>query len=60
MKWYHVSYKSWLGQWKCERFQATCDTDARFTARMIYRDKIYHNLGCGLVLIDFYGNYIDL
>lgn len=61
MKKYHVTYKLWNSDtWKCEFFEATCDTDARFTARMIFREAIYHKMGCGLSLIDFYGNYIDL
>lgn len=61
MKKYHVTYKLWnSSKWECKYFEATCDTDARFIARMIYRDRVYDNLCCGLSLIDFHGNYIEL
>ena len=60
MRKYHVTYKTWLGRWTCEHFVATCDTDARFIARMIYRDKVLENLCCGFSLIDFFGNHIEL
>lgn len=59
MRTYHVTYKTWTGKWVCKRFEATCDTDARFIARMHYRD-MYANLGCGMSLMDFWGNYIEL
>ena len=59
MKKYHVTYKTYYGEWKCEFFEATCDTDARFTARMIYR-RVRNRFGVGMVLLDFWGNYIDL
>lgn len=56
---YTFVYKNLWGQWKYKRFKATCDTDARFTARVIYREED-RKFSCGFALIDFYGNYIDL
>lgn len=59
MKIYSMNFKDWYGVWQCERFEATCDTDARFTARAIYRRE-NRRFACGFSLQDFYGNYIEL
>lgn len=59
MKTYTFNYKTWLGDWKCKRFEATCDTDARFTARMLLRQE-YAKYSCGFSLMSFHGRYIDI
>ena len=59
MKTYTLTYKTWLGNWKAIRFEGTCNTDARFTARMLFREA-EKNMCCGYTLYDFYGNYIEL
>lgn len=59
MKIYTFNYKAWCGEWKYKRFEATCDTDARFTARMLLRQE-YANYACGFSLVDFYGRYIEI
>ena len=59
MKTYSMTFKNWIGQWEYAMFQATCDTDARFIARSIFRDA-WNKGACGFTLYDFNGNYIDL
>ena len=59
MRTYSMTFKTWLGRWDCVRFEATCDTDARFIARSIYREKLRKGC-CGFSMMDFDGNYIDL
>ena len=59
MKQYSMTWKNWNGIWEGTTFKATCDTDARFTARAIFRKKIRaHN--CGFTLMSFSGRYIKL
>lgn len=59
MKHYSMTWKNHFGAWEFACFDATCDTDARFYARQQYR-KVLSDYGCGLSLIDFKGNYIEL
>jgi len=59
MKKYNLNYRNFLGEYCCTPFEATCDTDARFEARMMVR-QIQRELGCAPALFDFYGNYIEL
>ena len=59
MKKYSMTFKTWCGDWDYVSFEATCDTDARFTARMIFREK-NAQMCYGFSMMDFYGNYIEL
>ena len=59
MKKYTFQYRNCIGEYCYQCFEATCDTDARFTARSLTRD-IISALGCAPSLFDFYGNYIEL
>ena len=59
MKKYSMTFKTYYGFWKARNFEATCDTDARFIARAIFREEIVH-LACGFTLMDFNGKYIEL
>ena len=59
MKRYSMTWKNWNGEWDGTSFEATCDTDARLTARAIIRDRMYH-WSCGFTLVSFSGRYIEL
>jgi hypothetical protein len=59
MKKYTLNYRGCMGQYGVKTFEATCDTDARFAARMFARE-IWRQHGCAPALFDFYGNYIEL
>jgi len=59
MKRYSMTWKNWNGDWDGTTFEATCDTDARFTARAILRKKIRSH-SCGFTLMSFSGRYIEL
>ena len=57
MKWYTLTYRGHVGQYLYLRFEATCDTDARFVARDFWRNNPYC---CGFSLTSFHGRYIDI
>ena len=59
MKKYNLQYRNFLGGYCYKLFTATCDTDARFEARMMVR-QIQREFGCAPALFDFNGNYIEL
>ena len=59
MKKYTLNYRGSQGQYLYKCFTATCDTDARFTARM-YTREIMSECGGNPALFDFNGNYIEL
>ena len=59
MRKYNLQYRDAFGRYLCKNFEATCDTDARFEARMMVR-QIQKSFGCAPALFDFYGNYIEL